>query len=68
MNYFNKAVTVADIKHCYRQLAMKYHPDRPDGNTEVMQAINEQYQQALQHANGEVTTDNEGRSHTYRYK
>ena len=67
MNYFKDAIEVADIKYVYRQLAMKYHPDRPDGSTEIMQIINEQYQQALKHANGQRSCNSDGREFTYHY-
>ncbi len=36
-----------DLKRRYRELALKYHPDKPQGNTEEMKAINNAYE-ALQ--------------------
>jgi hypothetical protein len=67
MNYFNEAKTVEDIKYCYRELAMKFHPDRPEGDTEIMQEINQHYQQALQQANGQQSSNSDGKQFTYRY-
>lgn len=32
------------IKSIYRDLAKKYHPDKSEGNTKAMQAINEFYE------------------------
>lgn len=67
MNYFNEVITVEDVKYCYRELAMKFHPDRPDGSTAIMQEINQQYQQALQQANGQHSSNSEGKQFTYHY-
>jgi len=67
MNYFNKLETVEEIKFTYRKLCMKFHPDRPDGSTEVMQQINQQYQHALKSVHGKSTASADGESHTYYY-
>ena len=67
MSYFKEAIKVEDIKYCYRELAMKFHPDRPGGSTEIMQEINQQYQQALQQANGQQSSNTDGKHFTYRY-
>ena len=37
--YFVNLTTVESIKKEYRKLAMKYHPDRQDGNTEIMKHL-----------------------------
>ena len=36
-----------DIKTVYRRMAFKYHPDRVGGSTEIMQAINEFYEEII---------------------
>ena len=32
-----------EVKHAYRKLAKKYHPDRPDGDAAKFKAVNEAY-------------------------
>ena len=67
MNYFKEAGTVEEIKYCYRKLCMKFHPDR-GGSTETMQAINAEYQSALQAVNGQQSYNSNGQQFTYHYK
>lgn len=40
----NKNATDADIKKAYRALSLKYHPDRPDGDSEKFKSINQAYE------------------------
>lgn len=44
MKYFNNVNNLEDLKAQYRRLAIKNHPDH-GGSTEVMQAINAEYEQ-----------------------
>lgn len=69
MNWFSKCSTTADVKKLYRELAMKYHPDRPGGNTEVMQKINSAYLEALKGMDGqaEASRNQDGETYTYTY-
>ena len=46
--YFDNIKNVTELKQVYRQLALKFHPDK-GGDTEEMQAINQEYQEALDH-------------------
>jgi len=39
----NKNASKEEIKKKYRTLSLKYHPDRPEGNKEIFQKINEAY-------------------------
>ena len=39
--------STTQIHSCYRELALSFHPDRSDGDTETMQEINEAYQRLL---------------------
>ena len=39
----NKNASKEEIKKKYRVLSLKYHPDRPEGNKEMFQKINEAY-------------------------
>ena len=43
MKYFKDIKSFEDLKKQFRKLAMKYHPDRPNGNSEIMKAINNEY-------------------------
>ena len=40
----NEQATPEEIKNNYRKLSMQYHPDRPNGDTEKFQKINEAYE------------------------
>ncbi|BAQ63945.1 J domain-containing protein [Geminocystis sp. NIES-3709] len=64
--YFDKCETVAQAKKLYKELALKHHPDL-GGNTATMQEINRQYEEILRRLDGEITTDSEGKTHTYKY-
>ena len=46
MNYFQHVTTAAELKSTYRQLCKTHHPDK-GGTTEVMQAINAQYERLM---------------------
>lgn len=41
--YF-KGTNLEELKKEYKRLAMQYHPDRPGGSVEIMQAINNEYE------------------------
>ena len=41
--YFQNVNSIDDLKHQYKNLAKKYHPDR-GGNTEIMKIINLEYE------------------------
>ena len=43
MKYFKDIKNFEDLKKQFRILAMKYHPDRPSGDSEIMKAINNEY-------------------------
>lgn len=64
--YFTDCKTVEQVKAHYRKLAMENHPDR-GGDTATMQEINAQYTKALKSLDGQQTTGDDGREHTYRY-
>jgi curved DNA-binding protein CbpA len=36
--------TIEEIKKSYRKLVLKYHPDRPTGNSDLFELINDAYQ------------------------
>jgi len=65
--YFSNLKTVEQIKKQYRELAMKYHPDRNGGDLEQMKQINIEYKIALKNIDGQVSTDNSGKEHKYYY-
>ena len=40
----NETASKEEIKKSYRKLSLRYHPDRPNGNTEMFQKITEAYE------------------------
>lgn len=74
-NYFFNLRTVTEIKSRYRELMMKWHPDRhPEADekqkrefTRITQEINEAYHAALASAHGSTEKGDDGRDHTYKY-
>lgn len=48
MNYFRNCHTLEELKAEYRKLAKTHHPDM-GGDLETMQAINAQYDEAVEH-------------------
>lgn len=46
-------VTPEDVKHAYRQAAMKYHPDRNPAGAEMMKVVNAAYD-VLKDYSGEI--------------
>jgi hypothetical protein len=66
--YFATCEDVAAVKTLYKSLAMRWHPDRPGGNTQIMQEINAEYKVALSRRHGEEHVDDAGKTHTYYYK
>ena len=50
MKYFKDLNSMEAVKKQYRKLAMKYHPDRPTGDTEIFKQINNEYEEAMEQA------------------
>ena len=48
MKYFKDLSSMEAVKKTYRKLAMKYHPDRKEGNEEIFKIINNEYEEALE--------------------
>lgn len=42
--YFENCKTLEELKKEYKRLALKYHPDRPEGDLELMKIINNEYE------------------------
>lgn len=47
MKYFKDLTSMEIVKKQYRKLAMKYHPDRENGNEEIFKEINNEYENAI---------------------
>lgn len=52
INYFKGCIKLDQVRPRYKELALQYHPDRPNGDTRVMQIINDQYHAVLMGFNG----------------
>jgi curved DNA-binding protein CbpA len=50
--YFNNIDCIEELKKQYRKLALKHHPDTPTGNTQIMQAINNEYDELFKRYKG----------------
>ena len=46
-NYFMNCSTLDEVKKHYKKLDLQYHPDRPEGNTVIMQRINAEYESVI---------------------
>ena len=44
-HYFTNITTLEELKKQYRKLALQYHPDRPQGNSDIFKAIVSEYEQ-----------------------
>ncbi len=47
MKWFTSVSTMEEAKKLYRELVMKYHPDRQGGNNEIMAEINAEYEKLM---------------------
>ena len=41
--FFNDCKCIEELKAEYKRLALKFHPDMPTGNLEIMQLVNAEY-------------------------
>lgn len=48
MKYFTGIKTLEELKNAYHKLALKYHPDRPDGDAEIMKVVNAEYDEVFE--------------------
>lgn len=69
--YFADCQTVNEVKKMYRELCFQFHPDLHVDEwkkyNEIMKAVNEQYQQALNNCNGQTFFGDDDKEHTYYY-
>src|ERR1035441_9676592 len=47
--YFTNINSIEELKKCYKELALKHHPDRKGGDTATMQEINNEYKYFCEH-------------------
>ena len=66
-NFFASCIKVQEIKDTFRKLAFEFHPDRPGGNTAIMQEINRQYHASLKAMHESTTIDETGKERRYYY-
>ena len=48
-NHFTNISSIQELKKRYKELALKFHPDREGGDTATMQEINNEYQYFCDH-------------------
>ena len=65
--FFTGCTTVEATKKAYRELAMRWHPDRPGGDTATMQKINAEYHAKLKSFDGHETVGDDNKQRQYRY-
>ncbi|MBQ3300989.1 MAG: hypothetical protein IJH04_02330 [Eggerthellaceae bacterium] len=46
--FFEKCRNLVELKHEFKRLVMRYHPDRPNGDEETMKAVNAEYDKAFE--------------------
>lgn len=52
VNYFKDVIKLEQLRPKYKELALQFHPDRPEGDTRIMQVINDQYHKLLKQFEG----------------
>lgn len=64
---FRKCIKIEHVKKLYRELALRFHPDR-GGDLDVMKFLNNFYHEILKAFDGKTSYDPETKKeHTYRY-
>ncbi len=58
MAFFERVMTIEELKSAYRRLVMMYHPDR-GGDAEKMKALNYEYARRLRKLSAPLTSLNE---------
>jgi len=67
-NYFKGCIKLEQVRPRYKELALQFHPDRrPNGDTRIMQLINDQYHDLLKSFQG-TTLYNAKTKEEYSYK
>lgn len=66
MNYFEKCISVNDVKKRYKNLAKRLHPDL-GGSDEQMKALNAQYEKCLENRNGSTVRGTDGINREYKF-
>jgi len=58
--YFKDCKNIEEVKTLYKQLALKYHPDREGGSTEIMQEINAEYRSIIKNPRFNFSQQSQG--------
>jgi curved DNA-binding protein CbpA len=67
MNFFKSCIKLEDIRPLFKELALKFHPDR-GGDTRTMQILNDEYHQALKSFEGAKLFNHKTKEeYTYKY-
>jgi outer membrane receptor for ferrienterochelin and colicin len=70
--FFSPNMTVGEVKSRFKNLLSEYHPDKHAGAeftfyNDLTRQLIEQYHAALKAADGQVSTGDDGKEHTYKY-
>lgn len=63
--FFFACKTLQDVKTKYRELVYLYHPDRENGNLEIMKQVNAEYEKIFEYIKNNPINEQEKKSYYY---